>query len=210
MENVRSWWSSGNMVEKHCFKANCFIYIYIYIYFLRHLSFMTSFYLGVSSYKNSPHMSFQTLRQTLKIRHNASTQTRWNLRALESSIDNHYMFLELCIIIVEKLKSHEKFWQCFWFLLWTLNISKHFLCLWRMRELSNHLKYLNLRSEDEPRSHRIGMASVCVINNRVFIFGWTNSLSASQNVLQNLLADVRLLKGSACFLENWLFFSISH
>ncbi len=40
-----------------------------------------------------------------------------------------------------------------------------------------HQKYLNLCSKDERRSYGFGMTWGWVINDRIFIFGWTNTLS---------------------------------
>ncbi len=41
------------------------------------------------------------------------------------------------------------------------------------KALRFHKKYLNLCFEDEQRSHRFGMTQGWVINDRIFIFGWT-------------------------------------
>ncbi len=42
--------------------------------------------------------------------------------------------------------------------------------------------YLNLCSEDERRSYRFGTTGGWVINDRIFIFGWTNPLIFSSKV----------------------------
>ncbi len=48
------------------------------------------------------------------------------------------------------------------------------------RALRFHQKYLNLFSEDERRSYGFGMTWGRVINDRIFIFGWTIPLTAEK------------------------------
>ncbi len=43
-----------------------------------------------------------------------------------------------------------------------------------------HQKYLNLCSENEQRSYRFGTTWGWVINDRIFIFGWTIPLNSNQ------------------------------
>ncbi len=51
-------------------------------------------------------------------------------------------------------------------------------CLWEgQRALRFKQKYLHLCSEDERRSYGFGMTWGWVINDRIFIFGWTIPLS---------------------------------
>ncbi len=50
-------------------------------------------------------------------------------------------------------------------------------CLCRVRF---HQKYLNLCSEDEQRSYWFGTTWGWVINDRIFIFGWTNPLNINE------------------------------
>ncbi len=51
-------------------------------------------------------------------------------------------------------------------------------CLCRVREISDFIKKcLNLCSEDERRSYGFGTTWGWVINDRIFIFGWTTPLS---------------------------------
>ncbi len=49
--------------------------------------------------------------------------------------------------------------------------------LWRVTELSDFIKNLNLCSEDEQRSYGFGMTWGWVIKDRIFIFGWTIPLN---------------------------------
>ncbi len=53
-------------------------------------------------------------------------------------------------------------------------------CLWRDRALRFHQKHLNLCSEDERRSYGFGTTCGWVINDIIFILGWTNPLKRQQ------------------------------
>ncbi len=56
---------------------------------------------------------------------------------------------------------------------WALNVSVALLSMEGQKALGFHQKYLNLCSEDERRSESFGTTWGWVINNRIFIFGWT-------------------------------------
>ncbi len=57
---------------------------------------------------------------------------------------------------------------------WALNVSVALLSMQGQKALWFYQKYLNLFSEDEQRSY--GLEQGWVINDRIFIFGWTTSL----------------------------------
>ncbi len=59
---------------------------------------------------------------------------------------------------------------------WALNVSVALLSMQGQKALRFHQKYLNLCSEDEQRSYRFGTTWRWVINDRIFIFVWTNPL----------------------------------
>ncbi len=76
-------------------------------------------------------------------------------------------------IPIEPLMSHGLLWQCFWYLSgpW---MCKDPCCLWKdQKALGLNPKHLNLCSEDEWRSYGFGTTWGWVINDRMFIFGWT-------------------------------------
>ncbi len=76
-------------------------------------------------------------------------------------------------ITVDRLMSHGLLCRSSWYFSgpWS---CKDPCCLWEgQRALRYHQKYLNLCSEDERRSYGIGTTSGWVINDRIFIFGWT-------------------------------------
>ncbi len=58
-----------------------------------------------------------------------------------------------------------------------LNVSVALLSMQGQKALRFHQKYLNLCSEDEQRSYGFGMTWGWVINDRIFIFGWTIPLT---------------------------------
>ncbi len=58
----------------------------------------------------------------------------------------------------------------------TLIVVISLLSMEGQRALRFHQKYLNLCSEDERRSYAFGTTWGWVINDRIFIFGWTNPL----------------------------------
>ncbi len=61
---------------------------------------------------------------------------------------------------------------------WALNVVVALLSMEDQKALGFHQKYLNLCSEDERRSYGFGTTWEWVINDRIFIFGWTNSLNS--------------------------------
>ncbi len=58
--------------------------------------------------------------------------------------------------------------------------------------LGFHQKYLNLCSEDERRSHGFGTTWGGVINDSIFIFGWTNPLIMTSVVQWRTLTSMEL------------------
>ncbi len=54
------------------------------------------------------------------------------------------------------------------------------------RALGSNQKYLNLCSEDERRSYGFGVTWGWVINDRIFIFGWTNPLNNFHSLISLL------------------------
>ncbi len=56
---------------------------------------------------------------------------------------------------------------------WALNVSVALLSMQGQKALEFHQKYLNLCSKDEQRSYGFGTTWGWVINDRIFIFGWT-------------------------------------
>ncbi len=61
---------------------------------------------------------------------------------------------------------------------WALNVLVTLLSMQGQKALGFHQKYLNLCSEGEWRSYGFGTTSGWVINDRTFIFGWTNPLKS--------------------------------
>ncbi len=77
-------------------------------------------------------------------------------------------------ITVDRLMSHGLLCRSSWYFSgpWS---CKDPCCLWEgLRALRFKQKYLNLCSEDEQRSYGFGTTSGWVINDIIFIFGWTN------------------------------------
>ncbi len=76
------------------------------------------------------------------------------------------------------------------------------------RALRFHQKYLTLCSEDEQRSYGFGTTWGWVINDRSFIFGWTNPLN--KYLATRLLIDIpstnNLVAHSRSFLTVYKFF----
>ncbi len=76
------------------------------------------------------------------------------------------------------------------------------------RALGVHQKYLNLCSEDERRSYGFGSTWGWVINDRIFIFGWTIPLSECWSRLYQCLSDHQYLKFShvsaVCSVCRWM------
>ncbi len=82
----------------------------------------------------------------------------------------------LCKITVEPLMSHGLFYWSPCYISGPGNIAVALLSMESQRALGFHQKYLNLCSEDERRSSRFGTTWGWVINDRIFIFVWTNPL----------------------------------
>ncbi len=68
---------------------------------------------------------------------------------------------------------------------WTYQLC---YCLWEgQKALKFHHNYLNLCSEDEWRSYRLRVTWGWVINDRIFIFGWTNPFISAPLVSANTI-----------------------
>ncbi len=65
---------------------------------------------------------------------------------------------------------------------WALNVSVPLLSMQGQKALGFHQKYLHLCSEDERRFYGIRTRWGWIINDKIFIFGWTISLTLSWNV----------------------------
>ncbi len=87
------------------------------------------------------------------------------------------IFSYLHNITVEPLMSHGLFYRCDTFL--TLNMVVMLLPMESQKALGYHQKYLHLCFEDERRSYMFGTTWEWVINDRIFIFGWTNPLMSA-------------------------------
>ncbi len=75
--------------------------------------------------------------------------------------------------------------ECLWSTSTFVNMSVLLLSMQGQKALGIHQKYLNLCSEDEQRSYRFGTTWGWVINDSIFIFGWTiplNKLISSEVV----------------------------
>ncbi len=73
--------------------------------------------------------------------------------------------------------SHGLFYWCPCYVSGAGTISVALLSMQGQKALGFHQKYLNLCSEDERRSCGFGTTWGWVINDRIFIFGWTIPLS---------------------------------
>ncbi len=82
---------------------------------------------------------------------------------------------------------------CFWDLIVIVSL----LSIEGQRALRSHQTYLNLCSEDERRSYRFGSTWGWVINDRIFIFGWTNPLITA-NSTQTVQKRLGLLPTHVC------------
>ncbi len=74
--------------------------------------------------------------------------------------------------------SHGLFYWCIYYVSEPGNISVVLLSMEGLIALRFHQKYLNLCSEDERRSYEFGTTWGWVINDRIFILGWTNPLKS--------------------------------
>ncbi len=66
---------------------------------------------------------------------------------------------------------------------WALNVSVALLSMEGQKALGFHPKYLNLCSEYEQRTYGFGTTWGWVINDRIYIFGWTIPLMLRASVL---------------------------
>ncbi len=103
--------------------------------------------------------------------------------ALVSCTVVYSVFSWLRKITVDRLMSHGLLCRSSWY------FSGPWLCKdllsGRVRELSwFKLKYLNLCSEDELRPYGFGTTSGWVINDIIFIFGWTNPLRNRMHITE--------------------------
>ncbi len=73
--------------------------------------------------------------------------------------------------------SHGPFYRCPYYLSGPGNIAVALLFMEGQRALRFYQNYLNLCSEDERRSYGFGTTWGWVINDRLFIFRWTNPLN---------------------------------
>ncbi len=92
---------------------------------------------------------------------------------------NHWIKLFLFSLRTKSILVADVTWTILMMSLlpfWALNISVALLSMQGQKALGFHQKYLNLCSEDEWRSYGFGMTWGCVINDRIFIFGWTKPL----------------------------------
>ncbi len=69
------------------------------------------------------------------------------------------------------------------------------------KALGSHQKYLNLCSEDERRSYGFGTTWGWVINDRIFIFGWTISLSLCNVTTRYQTYSICFMRWRICM--NW-------
>ncbi len=76
--------------------------------------------------------------------------------------------------MVESLMSHGLFYGCPYYVSGSGNISVVLLSMQGQKTLGFHQNNFNLCSEDEWRSYWFGTTWGWVINDRIFIFGWTN------------------------------------
>ena len=90
------------------------------------------------------------------------------------------VFSSLDKLKIEPLMSHGLFWWCLYCLSGRGQYAVHWLSMEEQKALGLNLKYLKLCSEDERRSYRLGTTRVWVINDIIFIFGWTNPLNWSK------------------------------
>ncbi len=81
---------------------------------------------------------------------------------------------------------------------WVLNVMVVLLSMQDQKALGFHQKYLNLCSEDERRSYGFEITRGCVINDRIFIFGWTIPLSLDNG--QALFNCLILIKKNIIFI----------
>ncbi len=69
---------------------------------------------------------------------------------------------------------------------WALIVIISLLSMEGQRALRFHQKYLHLCSEDERRSYGFGTTWEWVINDRIFILGWTIALMSTPTLALNL------------------------
>ncbi len=79
-------------------------------------------------------------------------------------------------------------------LFWVLNVSVALLSMQGQKALGFHPKYINLYSKDEWRSYRFGMTWEWVIDDRIFIFGWTVPVYLKDCLLPGHFTPTKLLE----------------
>ncbi len=103
--------------------------------------------------------------------------------------------------------SHGLFYRCPCYVSGPGNISVVLLSMKDQKALGFHQKYLNLCSKDEWSTYRFEMTWWWVINDIIFIFGWTIPLTAfffqsvvklMQGLLQCMMRQVRHLTLWSC------------
>ncbi len=111
---------------------------------------------------------------------------------------------KLCKITVEPLMPHGLFYRCPCYVSGPGNIVVALLSMEGQRALPIHQKYLHVCSEDERRSYRFGTTWGWVINDRIFIFEWTNTLIIRIiNVSWAANQHIRMISEGSCDTEDW-------
>ncbi len=92
--------------------------------------------------------------------------------------------------------------------IWVLNVMVVLLSMQDQKALGFHQKYLNLCSEDERRSYRFEITRGWVINDIIFIFGWTIPLSwdngqALFNCLILIKKNIIFILHLSCEIQLW-------
>ncbi len=92
---------------------------------------------------------------------------------------------------------------------WALNAVVALLYMQGQKALGFHKEYLNLCSKDERRSHGFGMTWEWVINDIIFIIGWTIPSMYVLGLWLYVGASMRLMIHRATFLSN-VAWALSH
>ncbi len=107
---------------------------------------------------------------------------------------------------------HGLFYQCPYYVSGSGNISVAFPSMQGQRALRFHQIYLNLCSEDEQRTYGFGTTWGWVIDDRIFILGWTNVSESSRTFLFSLSVFLKHVisspamqrnKEGMCFESDW-------
>ncbi len=107
---------------------------------------------------------------------------------------------------------HGLFYQCPYYVSGSGNISVAFPSMQGQRALRFHQKYLNLCSEDEQRTYGFGTTWGWIIDDRIFILGWTNVSESSRTFLFSLSVFLKHVisspamqrnKEGMCFESDW-------